>query len=308
MLIHRSTVGLVIQAPAKLNLYFEVLGKRRDGFHEIETLMMPISLYDTLSIQEDSSGQIAFECRHLCREKGPQNGHNPSEQEPTILPSGKENLVVRAVELFRRKAGVRQGARLRLTKRIPIAAGLGGGSSDAAAALIAANALWQIGWSHSKLSPLAAELGSDVPFFFHNGPAVCRGRGERIEPISAPGTMAFVVVRPPEGLSTAAVYAQCRPANEPKRIDPILKTLQQGDWPATGRLLFNRLQPVASELSAWIHRLEDIFNNEDCLGHLMSGSGTCYFALCRHMRHARRVARRLQATGIGTAYAVRASR
>jgi 4-diphosphocytidyl-2-C-methyl-D-erythritol kinase len=308
MMIHRSTVGLAVHAPAKLNLFFEVLGKRRDGYHEIETLMVPIGLFDTLSFEEDSPGQIRFECRSVCR-----GCRRPREiatlaATPDSLPLGEENLVVRAVNVFRRKAEVRRGARVRLVKRIPIAAGLGGGSSDAAAALVAANEVWEVGWSRRQLSEVAAELGSDVPFFLGEGPAVCRGRGERIEPIAAVTSMAFVVVRPPEGLSTAAVYEKCRPAKTPRPIGPMLDAFGRGDRVEVGRLLFNRLQPVARELSVWIRQLEDALGQEDCLGHLMSGSGTSCFALCRHMRHARRVARRVQATGLGTAFAVRSSR
>ncbi|MBN1590675.1 MAG: 4-(cytidine 5'-diphospho)-2-C-methyl-D-erythritol kinase [Pirellulales bacterium] len=308
MLVHRSTVGVVVQAPAKLNLFFEVLGKRRDGYHEIETLMVPIGLSDTLSFEEDSGGQIVFECLGTCPEDATVGVPAIRETNPTTLPVGDENLVVRAVDLIRRRAGVECGAKLRLVKRIPIAAGLGGGSSDAAAALVAANEAWQLGWPRSDLGQLAAELGSDVPFFLADGAAVCRGRGERIEPIETLGTMAFVVVRPPEGLSTAAVYQRCEVPEKPKHVDPILQFLQRGDWVRVGRLLFNRLQPVARELSVWICKLEDALGREDCLGHLMSGSGTCYFGLCRHMRHARRVARRLRAIGVGTTYAVQTSR
>ncbi|MBN1394482.1 MAG: 4-(cytidine 5'-diphospho)-2-C-methyl-D-erythritol kinase [Pirellulales bacterium] len=308
MLIHRSSVGWIIQAPAKLNLFFEVLGRRGDGYHEIETLMVPIGLYDTLLFEEDSSGQILFECRGNSRESRSQDNIAALGQSPAVLPANRENLVVRAVDLFRRRAGVRRGARVRLIKRIPIAGGLGGGSSDAAAALVAANEGWQLGWPRSELRSLAAELGSDVPFFLADGPAVCRGRGERIVPATIAGNAAFVVVYPPEGLSTAAVYKHCRPASNPRPIEPILESAGRGDWSLVGRLLFNRLQPAARELSVWIRRLEETVSRQDCWGHGMSGSGTCYFALCRHMRHARRVARRLQATGIGKAYAVRASR
>jgi len=308
MFVHRSTVGWGVQSPAKLNLFFEVLGKRRDGYHEIETLMVPVGLFDTLSFEEDSPGQIRFDCRCSCREGRLANDAAACTQMVEALPAGDENLVVRAVQLFRHRAGVRRGARLRLVKRIPIAAGLGGGSSDAAAALVAANEAWQVGWSRSELSTLAAELGSDVPFFLGHGPAVCRGRGERTEPVAAVGSMALAIVRPPEGLSTAVVYQNCRPASTPRQIEPMLHALGRGDWAGVGRLLFNRLQPAASELSGWIRKLEDVFRREDCLGHLMSGSGTCFFAICRHMRHARRVARRLRAKGIGTAYAVSATR
>ncbi len=291
MHFHRDSVDIVIQTPAKLNLFFEVLGKRADGFHEIETLMVPIDLFDSVFFKEDSSGQIQLDC-----------------DKAESVPDGHANLVYRAVELLRRRANVHSGARLRLVKRIPIAAGLGGGSSDAAAALLAANKGWGLDWSRDELGELAAELGSDVPFFLVDGAAVCRGRGERIGPIGGLGALCFVVVRPPAGLSTADVYRTCRPARQPRQLAPVLDALSGGDLSAAGRLLFNRLQPAAAKLSPWIHKLETELEKQDCLGHLMSGSGTCYFGLCRHMRQARRVATRLQARGIGVAYAVQACR
>ena len=173
-----SAVELVIQAPAKLNLFFEVLAKRTDGYHEIESLMCPIDLYDTLHFQEDPSGQLELTCRRVFGAGGP-GGRGLHE-----MPEGPENLVFRAVELVRRRTGIRRGAKLWLVKRIPAAAGLGGGSSDAAAALVAANEGWRLGRSRHELAQWAAELGSDVPFFLAGGPAICRGRGERVEPVA----------------------------------------------------------------------------------------------------------------------------
>ena len=314
--IHRNPVDIVIQTPAKLNLFFEVLGKRADGFHEIETLMVPIGLYDSVFFKEDSNGQIQFDCHRV--ESGSTRG--PSSQDGQVsttlgkvgaiecAPDGRANLVYRAVELLRRRANVHSGARLRLVKRIPIAAGLGGGSSDAAAALVAANKGWQLCWDTDKLAELAAELGSDVPFFLDDGPAVCRGRGEQIEPIDCLGALCFVVVRPPAGLFTAEVYRACKPAEKPRLLTPVLDALGRGDLAVAGRLLFNRLQPTAAKLSPWIHKLESEFQKQDCLGHIMSGSGTCYFGLCHNMRHARRVAGRLQARGLGVVHAVQACR
>lgn len=302
MQIHRSAVGLVVQAPAKLNLFFEVLGKRDDGYHEIETLMVPISLYDTLCFREDSSGRVELECWRAPDNWGP-SGYSLGD-----VPEGKDNLVVRAVQLLRDRASVRSGASVRLVKRIPAAAGLGGGSSDAAAALQVANRGWNLGWSRPALAELAAELGSDVPFFLADGPAVCRGRGERVEPVAGLGALHFVVVRPPAGLATAAVYRGCQPAADPRSCHLLLDALAGGNLAAAGRLLVNRLQPAAERLSPWIRRLADRMARLDVLGHQMSGSGTCYFGLCRHARHARRVARRLQANGVGIVFTVRGSR
>ena len=299
MHVHRSAMGLVIQAPAKLNLFFEVLAKRSDGYHEIETLMCPIDLYDTLHFQEDPSGQVELRCRRVFGAGGP-CGRGLHQ-----MPEGPENLVLRAVELVRRRAGICRGARLWLVKRIPAAAGLGGGSSDAAAALVAANEGWQLNRSGDELAEWAAELGSDVPFFLAGGPAICRGRGELVEPIRGLGALSFVVVRPPAGLPTAAVYGVCRPAAEPQTVVPLVDALRRGNWREVGRRLLNRLQSAAETLSPWVKRLQEGFSQVDCVGHGMSGSGTSYFGLCRHARHAQRCARRLEAIGLGTVFAVR---
>jgi 4-diphosphocytidyl-2-C-methyl-D-erythritol kinase len=169
---------------------------------------------------------------------------------------------------------------------------------------MAANLGWNLGLDFAELARMAAELGSDVPFFLTGGPAVCRGRGERIEPVSGLGSLSFVVVRPPEGLATAAVYGVCRPADSPRSVAPLLQALRQGEIGEAGRLLFNRLQPAAEQLSPWIARLRRALAAESCLGHGMSGSGSAYFGLFRHAGQARRIARRLRAGGVGSVFAV----
>ena len=310
--------------PAKLNLFFEVLAKRPDGYHEIETLVYPIGLYDTLGFTDDPGGQIRLSCelgggswgkgaRNLFCEaaegRTPTEGWSRKEVPGTFsllgdVPTGPENLVVRAVELLRRRAGVARGATMRLVKRIPSAAGLGGGSSDAAAALRAANIAWNLGWPDSRLAEIGAELGSDVPLFFADGPAVCRGRGENVAAVAGLGSLSFVLVRPPAGLSTAAVYGVCRRADRPLALGPLLEAFARGDLAAAGRLLFNRLEEAARGLSPWVRRLLEELAAMDCLGYGMTGSGTCCFGLCRHARHARRTAGRLQTRGLGMAWAV----
>jgi 4-diphosphocytidyl-2-C-methyl-D-erythritol kinase len=309
MQIHREAVEIVIQTPAKLNLFFEVLGKRSDGYHEIETLMCPIDWCDTLCFRETSGEDLELECRwglvaglgSPLREGGRAGDGSGFEE----VPLDGKNLVWRAVDLVRRRTETKRGARLRLIKRIPTAAGLGGGSSDAAAALVAANLGWNLRLSLSELSALAAELGSDVPFFLHRGPAICRGRGERIEPAIGLGRLNFVVVRPPEGLATVAVYRACRAAASPRALAPLLDALRQGNIRQAGGQLFNRLQTAAERLSPWVERLNRLFAGENCLGHGMSGSGTAYFGLFRTALEARRVARRFRSRGVGCVVAVR---
>jgi 4-diphosphocytidyl-2-C-methyl-D-erythritol kinase len=290
---------LAVFAPAKLNLFFEVLAKRPDGFHEVETLVCPISLYDTLYVEEDRSDNVQLTCQTGARFGGP-NGVELGD-----VPAGPENLVMRAIEKLRTRMGIRRGAALRLVKRIPSEAGLGGGSSDAAAALLAANTVWDLKLTDVQLSEIGAELGSDVPLFFAKGPAICRGRGEIVEPVSWQETLYFVVARPPGGLSTAAVYGACQPATRPHSSMPLLDALRQGDLVAAGEQMFNRLGAAAEGLSPWIQQLTLAFAATDCLTHQMTGSGTCCFGLCRSVAHARQVTQTLRSQGGWAARVVR---
>jgi 4-diphosphocytidyl-2-C-methyl-D-erythritol kinase len=300
MKVHRLAAGVLVQAPAKVNLFFEALAKRSDGFHEVETLMVPIRLYDTLFASIGHAGRVRVDCRWVA---GVQGTNDPLGE----LPTERENLATKAVELLRSRAGIEKGIEVDLVKRIPSAAGFGGASSDAAAALLAANALWNLGWNRDALADIGAELGSDVPFFLGAAAAICRGRGERIEPVTGTGEIHLVVVRPPEGLSTASVYANCRVADRPRSVAPLVEALRRGDMRHIAGLIHNRLEGAAESLSRWIPRLRAELAAQDCLAAQMSGSGTGYFGICRHARHARRVARRLQARGIGHVYAVSTS-
>lgn len=289
--------GVVVHAPAKLNLFFEVLNRRSDGFHEVETLVYPIDLYDTLVLSEQPGPQIDFCLLFASGAAGRGD-----------VPEDSSNLVIRGLELLRRRAGIEAGARVSLLKRIPAAAGLGGGSSDAAAALAAANVAWRLDWPRERLARIGAELGSDVPLFFYDGASICRGRGEIVAPAPKSPVLHLVVVRPPEGLRTADVYGGCELADAPRPLDPFAEAFCRGDLGRMGQTMFNRLEASASLLSPWISRIRRGFESMDCVGHQMTGSGSCYFGLCRHARHARRVARRLQTRGIGIAYAVRGCR
>lgn len=290
--------GVEVWAPAKVNLFLEVLSRRDDGYHEIETLMCPVDLYDTLYFSDERQGRVVLTCDFAAGVKQHVAG------KPEDFPEGSDNLVVRAIELLRRDAGVTSGANLRLVKRIPVAAGLAGGSSDAAAALMAANIAWRLGYSDDALCRIGARLGSDVPFFFARGAAVCRGRGEKVEPVKISGSLHLVIVRPPEGLLTGDVYAACRPAVRARPVAPLVTALQEGACHSVGHLIHNRLQTAAEELSPAVTELRRTFEKLDVVGHQMSGSGTSYFGICRHGRHARRLRACLDARGIGTAYTV----
>ena len=299
MYLSRFGPAIEVRAPAKLNLLLEVLAKRNDGYHEIQSLMVAVSLFDTLRFVADPGGQITLSCKWARGLRAREVLNSSRGHEPALgdLPEGTDNIAVQAAGLLRQHAGIQAGARLSLIKRIPSASGLGGGSSDAAATLVAANEAWNLHWSRERLGQLAAELGSDVPFFLGTPAAICRGRGERIQPVHGLGRLYFVIVRPPNGLLTHEVYQQCRLADRPRRCEPLVVAARCGDTGRLGSLLFNRLQPAAEALSPWIGKLKQQLDRLNCLGHQMTGSGTSYFGMCRHARHARRLAGRLRAWG-----------
>jgi len=296
-------------APAKINLFFEVASRRQDGFHEIETLMVPVGLYDTLVLRDVPFGQVTLQARWAAgvsvKDRGAAGGL-PNANRFNDVPEGDENHAVRAVRLLAAAAGINRGAKLRLTKCIPAGAGLGGGSSDAAAALLAANLAWGLGWPNSRLANIAAQIGSDVPFFVYSRPSVCAGRGEKIEPVSGIAKLDLVIVSPPGGLSTAAVYEACEPGSPPLAVGPMIDALRTGRLEAIGSLTHNRLLEPARRMSPWIDRVLDCLSAEHCPVIGMSGSGTSCFAVCRSARHARGVAARLRSRrpGIGSVWAV----
>jgi 4-diphosphocytidyl-2-C-methyl-D-erythritol kinase len=279
----RADGGVECLAPAKLNLFLEVLGKRPDGYHELETLMVAVDLHDTLAFADDPSGRITLRC------------DDPS------LPTGSENLVARAAERLRAAAGVSSGATIDLHKAIPAEAGLAGGSSDAAATLLALDRLWNLQTPPDRLDALAGDLGSDVAFFLHGPAAVCRGRGERVEPVKLPRALHFVVICPPVGSRTAEVYRQLELSERHMPIGPILEALTGGDAAVLGRCLFNRLQDVAERLHPGLCRVRDALEGlgPSIDGRLMSGSGSAYFGLARNLEAARAAAQRLEPLGLG---------
>jgi 4-diphosphocytidyl-2-C-methyl-D-erythritol kinase len=292
MLLTRYLDDVVAWAPAKVNLYLEVLGKRSDGYHAIETLMVTAGLFDTLVLRA-APAEVSLTCT------------DPA------LSNGEDNLVMRAARLLQARlpqARSGKGCQMRLIKRIPMAAGLAGGSSDAAAALAGLNRLWQLGLSGEELARLGAELGSDVPFFFHTPAAWCTGRGEIVTPAAVGGRLDLVLLCPAFGLSTAQVYRQITVPAQPASGTAMRAALARGDVAEVGRHLFNRLEEAAvrldSRVAEYYKRLADMAS----AGQLMSGSGSALFALCRSTGEAERIAVTLRASATADGYRVFAVR
>lgn len=302
MLVRDEPRAVVVGAPAKLNLFLQVLGKRADGFHDLETLMVTVGIYDTLrfsAVSADSPDALTLTCVDA------RSRSRPGAGEALPLSSGPDNLVMRAAFMLREVTGTQQGANIELVKRIPLAAGLAGGSTDAAATLVGLNRLWKLNLPNAELRVLAARLGSDVPFFLSpvpTGAAVCRGRGEILEPVRLPQRLHFVIVRPQSGLSTAQVFRHCRAGSATGRVEDLVRHLQHGRLHAAARCLHNSLQEPAELLNVEVTQLKHAFGRMPFLGHLMSGSGTSYYGLCQHRRQAVALAARLRGTRLGDAF------
>jgi 4-diphosphocytidyl-2-C-methyl-D-erythritol kinase len=241
-------------APAKINLYLHILGRRPDGFHELETLMAPITLGDTLDLDllPDAPGKIEFTC-----------------SDPA-LSDAKDNLATKAARLFLDKFKLSTGVRIHLEKAVPVGAGLGGGSSDAAAVLLSLRKIANIDCVDSILADLAAQLGSDIPFFIYQTPAICRGRGELIEPITLAENLQGLLVHPGFGVSTPWAY----------------KTYAQNPSQGisghafAGFTLRNDLEPPAFSKYPWLPTAKHWFQKQpEVVDSLMSGSGSSVFAL-----------------------------
>ena len=240
-------------APAKINLYLHILGRRPDGFHELETLMAPISLGDTLDIDLIPKG-IEFTC-----------------SDPA-LSDAQDNLATRAARLFLEEFKLTTGVRIHLEKCVPVGAGLGGGSGDAAAVLLALRKLTGTDCADGKLAELAARLGSDIPFFIYRAPAVCRGRGEIIEPVRLKENYQGLLVHPGFGVPTPwayKIYAQNPSPGTPGRAFPDFTLRNDLEPPAFGKY------PWLPTVKAWFQKQPEV------LGSLMSGSGSSVFALTR---------------------------
>ena len=261
-------------APAKINPYLKVLSRRDDGFHEIETLVLPVTLADGVQavpapeLRLSIVGELAGD-----------------------VPADEDNLVWRAAGALRDHVGESRGAHLLLSKRIPVAAGLGGGSADAAATLRALDRLWKRGLGIEGLIEVAAGVGSDVPALLRTGPVIARGGGERVEPVDLPRTW-WVLLSGKEKISAADAYAWWDSAERAgdSDLEPLLVALREGLVEEAGKLLRNDLQgPVIGhhpQIETAIGRVEDA----GALGAIVSGSGPTVAGLARDGAHAEQLA------------------
>jgi len=287
---------LKVSAPAKINLHLEVLGLRPDGFHELAMVMQTIDLADTLVLQTTADAAI-----HLSTNR-------------VDLPTDGSNLIVQAAEMLRSRSGFPElGAQIQLEKRIPIGAGLAGGSSNGAAALVGLNALWGLGFSAPELGLMAAQLGSDMPFCLDGGTQLCFGRGEQLEPVDPPASPALAVLlikHPASHVSTPWAYGRCKAMRGDFYLDqeedfeqrrnalrtgPLLQALASG---AAVPTLRNDLQlvvePEVDSVQQGLALLRQLNGASTPLAVAMSGSGPSSFALFDSLPRARAAQQQLE--------------
>jgi 4-diphosphocytidyl-2-C-methyl-D-erythritol kinase len=255
-------------SPCKVNLLLNILGRRADGFHELETVLQPIRVFDRLSFDRAPQG-IQLSC--------------------TVpgLPTDARNLVHRAAALFLEAARIKEGVRVELQKNTPLAAGLGGGSGNAATTLLGLNELFGGPLAPEKLQRLAASIGSDVPFFLQRQPALATGRGERIEPLESFPALkgaAFVLIYPGFGIATPWAYQHLarfpRAVNgRPGRAQELISRLRSADLAAAGAGFYNSLEAPALEKYPLLALFQEFLRANGAAAALMSGSGSTTFGL-----------------------------
>ncbi len=254
----------VLFAPAKVNLFLEVRGRRADGYHDLVSIFHEIDFGDTVRLRLWRDGKTLLHCR--------QGG----------VPLGGENLVLRAVDALREATGSPLGVEIELEKRIPLGGGLGGGSSDAAATLRGVNSLWGLGKSLAELADIGATVGSDVPFFLYGGACRCEGRGERVTPLCLQGPAELWLILPPWSISTARVFQTLTAAETGERSsEAFLRAWASSDGVAIGREAFNRLEAAAFRVEPRQRDLHHALRASGAEAVCMSGSGSVVWALAR---------------------------
>jgi len=267
-----KTMPLEKNSPCKVNLLLNILGKRPDGFHELETVMQPVNLCDRLTF-ERRGGAVELSCSDAA------------------LPMDSRNLVHRAATGFLQTAKISDGVRIHLEKKIPLAAGLGGGSGNAATTLLALNELFGQPLSAAKLGELAASLGSDVPFFLQNKPALATGRGEKIQPLDffpALCDKVFLLIHPGFGIATAWAYQNLSRFPEalngrPDLAQKLISKLQTGGLRVASAEFYNSLEAPALEKYPVLALFQEFLRANGALAALLSGSGSTTFAIAENM-------------------------
>jgi 4-diphosphocytidyl-2-C-methyl-D-erythritol kinase len=271
------------KSPCKVNLILNILGKRPDGFHELETVMQPVNICDEMTFERSGSGW-QLTCSH------------------PELPCDSKNLVHRAATAFLAAAKISDGVKIHLQKNLPLAGGIGGGSANAAVTFSALNELFGSPLPVEKLHELSAALGSDVPFFLYDKPALATGRGEQVKTLEnfpALKGKAFFLVHPGFGISTPWSYQNLArfPKDQkgtPGRAEKLVAALQANDWPAITNDIYNSLEAPAFDKFPVLQLYKEFLRDNGALASLMSGSGSTTFAIAENLKAAENLAEKFK--------------
>lgn len=263
---------MLIKAPAKINLSLDVLYKRDDGFHELEMIMTTIDLADRIELELLDENRIVV------------------QSQTRFVPDDERNLAYKAASLVKDRFSINKGVAIKIDKNIPVAAGLGGGSSDAAAVLRGLNKLWNLQLSIDELAQLGAEIGSDVSFCVYDGTALAKGKGEVITPLPAPPKCWVVLAKPSIGVSTGEIYKKLELENlEHPDTQAMLEAINTSNYEKMCRNLSNVLESVTLNLHPEVKQIKRDMKRFGADAVLMSGSGPTVFALVQHDSRMQRI-------------------
>ncbi len=280
---------VVTRAPGKINLQLSVGPLQADGYHPVATVFQAVSLFDDVRISFAEKSGISLKASGKVSE---------------LLPLDKNNLAFKAAELMCKKFDITDGLEIALTKEIPIAGGMAGGSADAGATIVGIDALFGLGLSRSEMEKIGSELGADIPFTISGGTAIGTGRGDQITPVLSRGNYNWVLALSSSGLSTPAVYQECDRLREglqvapPHISDSLMQALGAGDAVALGKALSNDLQPAACSLKPALRLILDVGMDYGALGGLVSGSGPTVAFLAENEDHALDLVVALTSSGV----------
>ncbi|MGT2905802.1 4-(cytidine 5'-diphospho)-2-C-methyl-D-erythritol kinase [Streptococcus didelphis] len=269
--VRRERVTVIERAPAKINLGLDVMGKRTDGYHDLSMVMMSVDLCDYITAEDLDEDIIQFESD--CPKMPIQN-----------------NDVYKVAQLIKKEFNIQRGVFLHLTKKIPVCAGMGGGSSDAAATIRALNTLWNLNLSYQDMIRIGMEIGSDVPYCIQAGCAHIRGKGEIVQPIVGHLSSWVVLAKPHFGISTRTVFPSID-CQEISRVDieSIVKALEEDDYQKLLRKMGNSLEDISIAKKPFIQKIKDKMMQSGADIAMMTGSGPSVFALCKTEKQANRV-------------------
>ncbi|MFM1967192.1 MAG: hypothetical protein RL590_49 [Actinomycetota bacterium] len=280
---------VVTRAPGKINLQLSVGPLQADGYHPVATVFQAVSLFDDVRISSSDKPGISL---------------TASGKVSELLPLDKNNLAYKAAELMCKKFEITDGLAITLSKEIPIAGGMAGGSADAGATIVGIDSLFGLGLSRSEMEKIGSELGADIPFTISGGTAIGTGRGDQITPVLSRGNYNWVLALSSSGLSTPAVYQECDRLREglqvapPHISDSLMQALGAGDAVALGKALSNDLQPAACSLKPALRLILDVGMDYGALGGLVSGSGPTVAFLAENEDHALDLVVALTSSGV----------